>query len=268
MKITAIETINLDEYPNVLWVHVHTDAGLLGLGETFYAVEPVIGHIHQTIAPYLLGKDPLQIDKHSRQFLNTYLGFKSVGVEMRAASAVDIALWDIFGQATRQPIYQLLGGASRERVRAYNTCAGYQYVRAKPVQGTANFGMPTGLAKYEPYEDLVGFMKYADELALSLLSEGYTGMKIWPFDEYAEASNGTYISNTDLKKAMQPFEKIRKAVGDKMDIHVEFHSLWNLPTAIRIAKALEQFDPFWYEIRSRWTTSMPSPSTRTGPTCG
>jgi hypothetical protein len=115
------------------------------------------------------------------------------------------------------------------------------------VQGTANFGMPTGHDKYAPYEDLVGFMKYADELALSLLSEGYTGMKIWPFDEYAEASNGTYISNADLKKAMQPFEKIRKAVGDKIDIHVEFHSLWNLPTAIRIAKALEQFDPFWYE---------------------
>ena len=82
---------------------------------------------------------------------------------------------------------------------------------------------------------------------MSLLEEGYTGMKIWPFDEYAEASNGTYISNADLKKAMQPFEKIRKAVGDKMDIHVEFHSLWNLPTAIKIAKALEQFDPFWYE---------------------
>jgi L-alanine-DL-glutamate epimerase-like enolase superfamily enzyme len=247
VKITAIETINLDEFPNVMWVHVHTDEGIIGLGETFYAVEPVIAHIHQTLAPYLLGKDPLTIDKHSRWFLNSYLGFKSVAAEMRAASAVDIALWDILGQVTNQPIYQLLGGASREQVRAYNTCAGYQYVRAKPVQGTANFGMPVGLDKYQPYEDLVGFMKYADELALSLLSEGYTGMKIWPFDEYAEASNGTYISNADLKKAMQPFEKIRKAVGDKMDIHVEFHSLWNLPTAIKIAKALEQFDPFWYE---------------------
>jgi len=247
MKITAIETINLDEFPNVLWVHVHTDEGIVGLGETFYAVEPVIAHIHQTLAPYLLGKDPLTIDKHSRWFLNSYLGFKSVAAEMRAASAIDIALWDILGQVTKQPIYQLLGGATRDQVRAYNTCAGYQYVRAKPVQGTANFGMPAGLNKYEPYEDLVGFMKYADELAQSLLSEGYTGMKIWPFDEYAEASNGTYISSADLKKAMQPFEKIRKAVGDKMDIHVEFHSLWNLPTAIKIAKALEQFDPFWYE---------------------
>src|SRR5215207_2752540 len=132
MKITAIETINLEEFPNVLWVHLHTDEGIIGLGETFYAVEPVIAHIHQTLAPYLLGKDPLTIDKHSRWFLNTYLGFKSVGVEMRAASAVDIALWDILGQVTKQPIYQLLGGASREQVRAYNTCAGYQYVRAKP----------------------------------------------------------------------------------------------------------------------------------------
>ena len=51
MKITAIETINLDEFPNVLWVHVHTDEGIVGLGETFYAVEPVIAHIHQTLAP-------------------------------------------------------------------------------------------------------------------------------------------------------------------------------------------------------------------------
>jgi galactonate dehydratase len=132
-------------------------------------------------------------------------------------------------------------------VRTYNTCAGTQYVRARPEQGTANFGMPANAGHYQPYEDLVGFMHHADELALSLLEEGYTGMKIWPFDEYAEATNGTYISATDLRKAMLPFEKIRRAVGDKMDIHVEFPSLWNLPSAIKIAKALEQFDPFWYE---------------------
>ncbi|MCW5622321.1 MAG: mandelate racemase/muconate lactonizing enzyme family protein [Burkholderiales bacterium] len=247
MKVTAIETINLEEYPNVLWVQVHTDEGIVGLGETFYAVEPAIGHVHQTIAPYLLGQNPLQIDKHSRHMLYNYLGFKTVGAEMRAASAVDIALWDILGQVTNQPIYQLLGGASRDKVRAYNTCAGYQYVRAKSEQGTANFGMPGDGGKYQPYEDLVGFMKYADELALSLLEEGYTGMKIWPFDEYAEASNGTYISTADLKKAMVPFEKIRKAVGDKMDIHVEFHSLWNLPQAKRIARALAEFEPYWLE---------------------
>lgn len=247
MRITAIETINLAEFPNVLWVHVHTDEGIVGLGETFYAVQPVESHIHETCAAYLLGKNPLEIDKHNWNFLRTYLGFNSVGVEMRAASAIDIALWDILGQATQQPIYQLLGGASRERIRAYNTCAGYQYVRAKPTQTLANWGLPSKKGKARPYEDLDAFLHNADELAQSLLEEGYTGMKIWPFDEYAEASRGSYISNADLKKGLKPFEKIRKAVGDKMDIHVEFHSMWNLPTAIRIAKALEPFDPFWYE---------------------
>ncbi len=247
MKITAIQTINLAEFPNVVWVQVHTDAGIVGLGETFYMAQPVIAHIHESCAAYLLGKNPLEIDKHNWNFLRSYIGFKASSAEMRAASALDIALWDIFGQATKQPVYQLLGGAAREKIRAYNTCAGYRYVRAKPVQTTENWGMPSKKSKAKPYEDLDAFMNRADELAQSLLAEGYTGMKIWPFDEYAEASRGSYISNADLKKAMRPFEKIRKAVGDKMDIHVEFHSLWNLPCAIRIAKALEQFDPFWYE---------------------
>ena len=104
MKVTAIETINLDEFPNLLWVHVHTDEGIVGLGETFYAVEPAIAHIHQTIAPYLLGKNPLTIDAHSRHMLYNYLGFKSVGAEMRAASAVDIA-FGILVLLTRRPAW-------------------------------------------------------------------------------------------------------------------------------------------------------------------
>jgi galactonate dehydratase len=248
MKITAIETIQLAEFPNLLWVQVHTDEGLVGLGETFYAVAPVAAHIHETCAPWLLGQNPLEIDRISDHFLETYLGFNSVGVEMRAASAIDIALWDLFGQSTGLPIYQLLGGASRDKVRVYNTCAGYQYSRVKPTQGTDNFGLPAKLdKKNRPYEDLHGFLTDAGELAQSLLDMGITGMKIWPFDTAAEASNGTYISKAELKKALQPFEKIRDAVGDKMDIHVEFHSMWQLPAAIQIAKALEPFDPFWYE---------------------
>lgn len=247
MKITAVETVQVGEFPNCLWVRVHTDAGLVGLGETFYAVEPVAAYVHETAAPYLLGKDPLEIEKHSRNFMYSYLGARSVGVEMRAASAIDIALWDLFGKAAGQPVYQLLGGRSRERIRVYNTCAGYQYVRARPTQTTANFGLPSKRRKERPYEDLDAFLHRADELALSLQSEGYQGMKIWPFDAYAEASNGTRISKAELKKALKPFEKIRKSVGDDMDIHVEFHSLWDPPTAIEIAKALEPFDPYWFE---------------------
>ena len=72
-------------------------------------------------------------------------------------------------------------------------------------------------------------------------------MKIWPFDPAAEASDGHYISNSELDKALEPFRKIRNAVGDKMDIMVEFHSLWRLPMAQKIARVLKPFNTFWHE---------------------
>jgi len=245
MKVTKVETIWLEEFTNVLWIQIHTDEGLIGLGETFFGVRAVEAYVHETIAPYLLGKDPLQIDLHGRQ-LYGYVGYRSSGVEMRGNSALDIALWDLLGQAAGQPIYQLLGGKSRETVRTYNTCAGYRYIRNVSAQLVDNWGLDRQHLD-GPYEDLDGFLHRADELALSLLEQGITGMKIWPFDPYAEASGGLYISNPDLEKALEPFRKIRSAVGNQMDIMVEFHSLWNLPTARKIAHALEEFEPFWYE---------------------
>jgi len=87
----------------------------------------------------------------------------------------------------------------------------------------------------------------ADELAEDLLSQGITGMKIWPLDPYAETSDGHYISDADLQQALEPFRRIRSAVGGEMDVMVEFHSLWDLPTAKKIARALEEFEPYWFE---------------------
>jgi galactonate dehydratase len=247
MKVTKVETLWLDEFPNVIWLLVHTDEGLVGLGETFFGARAVEAYIHESLAPYLLDKDPLQIDLHSRAlYMNVYAGYRSSGAEMRGNSALDIALWDLLGQVTGQPIYQLLGGKSREKIRIYNTCAGYRYVRSRPRQAVENWGLPVDVPE-GPYEDLDAFLKCADDLALSLKSQGITGMKIWPFDPYAEATGGLYISNADLNMALEPFRKIRSAVGDDMDIMVEFHSLWNLPTAKRIARALEEFEPYWYE---------------------
>ena len=248
MKVIKIETVRLDEFPNLVWVRVYTDEGLVGLGETFFGARAVEAYLHETVAPYLLGQDPLQIDRHARA-LYGYLGYRSSGVEMRGNSAIDIALWDLFGKSTGLPIYQLLGGASRDRIRIYNTCAGYRYVRARPEQAVNNWGLPDSAvaASEGPYEDLDAFLHRADELALSLREEGITGMKIWPFDPYAEASNGQDIAAADLDRALEPFRKVRSAVGNDMDIMVEFHSLWNLPTARRIAATLEQFSPYWYE---------------------
>ena len=244
MKITAVETIRLDEFSNICWVQIHTDEGIVGLGETYFGSKAVEAYIHESAAPVILGRDARQIERLSRD-LTPYVGFSGTGVEMRGRSAIDIALWDAFGKLTNQPVYQLLGGLSRDNIRTYNTCAGYKYVRDKPDWGTDDWGLEE---KSEgPYEDLDAFLNDAGDLALSLLEQGITGMKIWPLDFAAIASDGHYISTADLDAALEPFAKIRQAVGDKMDIMVECHSLWRFPAALKVAAELEQFDLFWIE---------------------
>jgi L-alanine-DL-glutamate epimerase-like enolase superfamily enzyme len=246
MKITGIETIRLSEFPNLLWLHIHTDQGLTGLGETFFGPRAVEAYIHETAAPLLLGKPALQMDRHGRTLQNQYLGFSGTGVEMRAASAIDIALWDLYGQAINQPLHQCLGGLSHDRVRIYNTCAGYRYIRAQAGQKTENWGID-GAAAAGPYEDLDAFLHRADELAHSLLDQGITAMKIWPFDFAAEATEGRFIAPADLDHALVPFRKIRDAVGSKMDIMAELHSLWTPPAAEQVLRALAPYQPFWVE---------------------
>jgi L-alanine-DL-glutamate epimerase-like enolase superfamily enzyme len=247
MRVESVETLQLAEYPNVLWVQVATNEGLVGVGETFFGANAVAAYIHETVAPYLIGKDPLQIDRHSRFLLNPFVGFSGSGVETRGTSAIDVALWDIFGQFVGQPIHQLLGGLSRDRIKIYNTCAGYKYIRGSRIsQSSANWGLNNNTAD-GPYEDLEAFLERADELAESLLEQGITAMKIWPFDIAAEKTGGLSISATDLKKALEPFEKIRRSVGDRIDIMVEFHSLWNTTTAKYLGHALEDYRPFWLE---------------------
>ncbi len=244
MKITRVETIRLDEFSNLLWLRLHTDEGVIGLGETFFGARAAEAYIHETAAHTLLGRDPLQIERLHRDLI-PYIGFIGTGAETRGRSAIDLALWDLWGRVADQPVYQLLGGLTHDKMRIYNTCAGYRYVRSRPNWSLEDWG--TGGEAEGPYEDLEAFLHNADELALNLLEQGITGMKIWPFDFAAKESGGYYISNADLKAALEPFAKIRKAVGDKMDIMVELHSLWRFPAAIKIAEALEEFDPFWYE---------------------
>ena len=243
MKITELETLRLGEFPNLVWVRLHTDEGLVGLGETFMGAAAVEAYLHESVAPKLLGRDARHIEAIGRDLTN-YLGWRSAGVETRGNSAVDIALWDLFAQAAGMPLADALGGRARDKVRVYNTCAGYKYIRDARAQAVANWHVgETG----GPYEDLEGFLHRADELALSLLEQGITGMKIWPFDIAAERTHGYDISPAELDTALEPFRKIRRAVGDKMDIMVEFHSLWSLPMACKLAQRLAEFDTYWHE---------------------
>jgi len=120
MKITALETIRIAEFVNLLWLKVHTSEGIVGLGETFFLPETVEAYVHETLAQKLLGRNPLEIDRISKDLVG-YLGFRSTGAEMRGNSALDIALWDVFGKVTRQPLAQLLGGFSRAKIRTATT---------------------------------------------------------------------------------------------------------------------------------------------------
>ncbi|MCA0425088.1 MAG: mandelate racemase/muconate lactonizing enzyme family protein [Proteobacteria bacterium] len=244
MKITALETIRLEEFGNIIFVRLHTDEGLVGLGETFMGPRSVEAYLHETVAPKILGADPLQIEAINALIANNYLGWRSAGAETRGNSAIDIALWDIFGKAFKRPICDMLGGRSRDSIRTYNTCAGYKYIRDSRSQKVANWHLGE---QGGPYEDLEGFLHRADEVADSLLEQGITGMKIWPFDIAAERTNGWDISPQELNTALEPFRKIRKAVGDKMDIMVEFHSLWSLPMAKKLAERLAEFNTYWHE---------------------
>lgn len=246
MKITALETIRVAEFPQLLWLQVHTNEGATGLGETFFNPGAVEAYLHDAVAPQVTGRDPLAIDAIARDMVG-YLGFRSTGIETRAASALDIALWDLFGHVTGQPVAQLLGGFTRDRVRTYNTCAGGQYMRKDATQSQANWGLGETRGAVTGFDDLNDFLTRADDLAESLLDQGITAMKIWPFDPAAEKNRGHYISPEDLRSALIPFEKIRKRVGDRMDIMVEFHSMWQLLPAMQIARALAPYNTFWHE---------------------
>ena len=159
-------------------MRVHTDEGLAGLGETFFMARTVEAYVHEFVAPQLLGRDPLAIDRIARTW-SAIVGFRSTGAEVRGNSAFDIALWDLFGKATGQPIAQLLGGFSArshphlQHLRRHRLHQGRQGPDARPI---------TGSAPSSDYDDLNAFLNRAGELAAELLAEGITAMKIWPFD--------------------------------------------------------------------------------------
>jgi L-alanine-DL-glutamate epimerase-like enolase superfamily enzyme len=255
MKITALETVHVEAYSNLVWVRLHTDEGLIGLGETFRNPQATIAYLHETCAPYLLGQDPLAIERHwhalNHRVGNHFHGFPTRSVELRGNSAVDMALWDLCGKAAGLPLYRLLGGLSRDKIRIYNTCAGYGYnARARTQIDSQRITREQPPARHDPerpYEDLEAQVHRPAELAQSLLLEGITALKIWPFDNYALASDGHTISPQALKAGLWAVEEIRKAVGDRIDIMLEFHGLWHLPAALEIARALADYAIFWLE---------------------
>jgi len=245
-KISKIETIRNPNYAKIIWVVIHDESGEFGIGETSWGPDTVEANILKEIAPALMGQNPMQLDKLWQDICKLGITVRPAGAEVRAMSAVDMALHDLVGKLTNQPLYQLLGGLYRDKIKIYNTCAGYSYGVNRP----DIYRDKPGHVDHRPdqeFEDQQAFMTDAGTLAKSLLKEGVSAMKIWPFDQFAGKTGGEFISSEDIDKGVEPFQKIRDAVGRKMDIMVELHSMWNLPSAKRIAKALEPIEPLWYE---------------------
>jgi L-alanine-DL-glutamate epimerase-like enolase superfamily enzyme len=225
LRITAIETLHLAAGVTVhagpiqwLWVKIHTDTGLFGLGETYPHPASEGAVVHDRLAPRLLGRDPSRIEHLWAEMFDavSYSGW--AGAEMRAISAVDVALWDLKAKALGVPAYELLGGATRSKIRTYNTCYDHLSFLTEPVR-----------------------------LAESLLESGIRGMKIWPFDPVAKETGGHYITPNQIKQAIDPLKQIKQRFGDDMEVAMEFHGYWSLPAAIQIARACEEYQPMWLE---------------------
>jgi L-alanine-DL-glutamate epimerase-like enolase superfamily enzyme len=123
MKITEVQTYNHADFPNLIHVEVRTDAGITGLGESYYFGNSIASFIHEFLGPVIIGEDPLNNELLFEK-MNTYVGYNGSGIETRGRSAIDIALWDIKAQAEGRPLHQLLGDGQKTDINFYNTCAG------------------------------------------------------------------------------------------------------------------------------------------------
>ena len=173
------------------------------------ALEGMIADLKRLV----IGRNPLEIEKHWHSiYRDAY--WRGGPVLMSALSAVEMALWDILGKSLNVPVYQLLGGKVNDKVRIY---VNGWFAGAKT---PAEFGKKAKIA----------------------VQRGVTAMKWDPFGKsYLE------ISNKDLNTALECVAAVRDAVGKDIDLLIEGHGRFNVPTGIKIAKELEQFSPMFFE---------------------
>lgn len=209
MKITKLETIFVK--PRWLFLKVHTDEGIIGLGEPIVEgrVQTVAAAVHE-IGRYLIGEDPRRIEHH---WQDIYRGqfYRGGPVLCSALSGIEQALWDITGKWLGQPVYQLLGGATRDRIRMYGWVGG------------------------ETYGDYINSAKVSAEAGFTALKVGLFGaMEIVDTQEV-------------LEDCVRRFADLRAAVGSKVDIGIDFHGRVSPAMAVRLAKALEPYYPMFIE---------------------
>lgn len=213
MKIVDVEIIPVDRY---LFVKVHTDEGISGLGESgAWGYLEASGSVVETFKRYLIGQDPLRIEHHW-QYLYRWSHFRGAAI-MGGLSAIDIALWDIAGKYFGVPCYQLLGGKCRDKARVYYHVFGN--TREKLVQGCID-------AKNQGFTAVGHLTPFVDE-----------SRDIPYFKTHAEK----------IQDAIDTVASYREAVGTEVDLCIEIHRRLTPSEAIVLARGIEKFHPFFYE---------------------
>lgn len=213
MKITALQVICANRF---VYCKIYTDEGIVGLGESgAWGFLEASAAALKTFREYLIGKDPLQIEHHW-QFLYRFSHFRGAAI-MGALSAVDIALWDIKGKYFNVPVWQLLSGKCREKVRVYAHIAG------KTVEEQIEHCME---AKEEGYTAVGHLNPFLDEPSSIPFADGNAAM---------------------LYKAEERVGKVREAIGKDMDLCLELHRRLEPALAIALSSKLEQFNPMFLE---------------------
>ncbi|HLN20584.1 MAG TPA: galactonate dehydratase [Bacteroidales bacterium] len=208
IRITKLEIIPVNTL-RTIFVKMHTDAGIIGIGEGTVEgrIQTVVAAIRE-LEGYLTGKDP-RMPAHHWQAIYRHAFYRGDIVLTSALSAVDIAMWDIKGKALGVPVYELLGGPTRDRIRVYGQAA--NAAEAKKV-----------------------------------LAEGFKSMKVGVTSSRGRLSR--YAENPDyIQGIVENISEIRNVIGDKIDMGIEMHGDHEPQTAMLIIKALEPFHPWFFE---------------------
>ncbi|MDZ7638225.1 MAG: galactonate dehydratase [Bryobacterales bacterium] len=205
LKITRLETILVK--PRWLFLKIHTNAGITGLGEPITEGRAkTCAEAVQEVAPYLVGKDPRAV-AHHWQAIYRHAFYRGGPILTSVLSGIDMALWDIKGKALGVPVYELLGGPTRNRVRVYAHARTPEDMRVKKAQGFTAF--KTGPAKRRP-------------------------------SRYVETP-------AEVRYAADKFAELRQAMGEDIDIGIDFHGAISPATAKLLIKALEPYNPMFVE---------------------
>ncbi len=256
VKILRLKTAVVEGNFDWTFVRIETDEGIRGLGECFFA--PGLTSILRSLEPLMIGEDPRDIHRLFRKLQLATSGAGSVaGIIYNAISGIEAALWDVLGQWLDAPIYRLLGGKFRDRVRVYADCHGGEalesldeVLRSRPAswepKGSAHtardyFGAAGGEAPSSP--------KDYHRQALKKRAEGFTALKFdldVPGTEGVDPHNRA-LSNLAIDHMVSLIGAVYEAVGKDTDIAVDCHWRYNASDVVKVARELEPFRLLWLE---------------------